>query len=420
MSWLQTSSNRLRFRWRAEVEPRYWVPALALIMFLGVILRVPTLSGFMAMLLVVITLANWWRKRSLDGVDYRRRPYYRRSFPGERVSLKIEVENRKLLPISWLRVQDRWPQAVAPGEQDSLAPTHDPEKGLLTNVFSLRWYERARRSYELLFRKRGVYAIGPARLESGDLFGLYDLIREQGPVEILTVFPELIPFQSLQLPADDPFGDRRSRRRLYEDQNQPIGVRDYRPEDSFRRMHWPATAHTGQLQVRVYQPVSANVLVVCLNVATFSHHWEGTNPDLLEHLIKIAATLVNKGIQDGYRVGLIANGCLAHADQPFRIPPGRSPKQNSILLEALAGITPVVTSPFERFLIKEVPRIPYGATLLVITGVTTPEFGEALTQMKQRGRRITLLSFAASPPPNVQGVRSFHIPFEDSRASEGN
>ena len=377
-------------------------------------LRVPLLVAFTVMLMAIISLAHGWRNHALDGVSYRRRPHYRRAFPDERVALRVEVENRKLLPISWLRVQDPWPEAVGPQGEDILAPTHLPGQGLLTNVFSLRWFERARREYTLHFRQRGAYAVGPARLESGDLFGWYETTKEQGPSEVLTVFPALIPFAELRLPADDPYGDRRSRRRLYEDPNQPIGVRDYHPEDSFRRVHWPATAHTGSLQVKMVQHTSANVLVVCLNVSTFARHWEGTNPDLLEHLIRVAATLVHQSIQDGYRVGLIANGCLAHADQPFRIPPGRSPQQLATLLGALAGVTSVTTAPFERFLMKEVPRLPYGATLMIVSGVTPPPLAEALFQLRQHGRSMTLLSFARQPPPVIQGIRIFHLPLSDT------
>lgn len=387
------------------------LPVFILVVVLGIVMRISLLVTFAIMLFIVLSLATLWMFHSLDGVSYRRYPFYRRAFPGEKFPLRIEIENRKLLPITWLRAQDPWPKAVGPEQEDLLAPTHIPDQGLLTNVFSLRWFERAKRSYSLEFRKRGIYSVGPVRLESGDLFGLFDRSEEKAPVELLTVFPDLMNFQDLLLPAEDPFGDRHSRRRLYEDLNQPIGVRDYLPEDSFRHVHWPATAHTGQLQAKVYQPISANIMVVCLNVATFARHWEGTNPELLEHVIKIAATLVTKGIEDGYRVGLIANGCLAHADQPFRIPPGRSPKQLASLLEALAGVTPVVTGPFETFLIKQVPRIPYGATLLIVTGVTKPELFEALIQLKVHGRHITLLSFAKDPPQQIPGVRIFHTPF---------
>jgi hypothetical protein len=64
----------------------------------------------------------------------------------------------------------------------------------------------------------------------------------------------------------------------------------------------------------------------------------------------------------------------------------------------LAGVTPVVTGPFESFLIKQVPRVSYGATLLIVTGVTNPELFETLVQLKHHGRHITLLSFAEKPP----------------------
>jgi uncharacterized protein (DUF58 family) len=393
------------------MDLKRWMPVFGLGIILGVILKVPVLVSFIVLVALVLSLASWWQRHSLDGVTYKRHPYYTRAFPGEQVPLRIDVENRKFLPLSWLRVQDPWPKAVGPEQEDLLAPTHLRDQGLLTNVFSLRWFERAKRSYTLLFRKRGIYPIGPVKVESGDLFGIFERVEDRDPVELLTVFPSLVPFEVLHLPSDDPFGDRRSRRRLYEDPNQPIGIRDYHPEDSFKHVHWPATAHTGELQVKVYQPTSANILVVCLNVATFARHWEGTNPELFEYIIRVAATLVNKGIEDGYRVGLISNGCLAHADQPFRIPPGRSPKQLTSLLEALAGVTPVVTGHFENFLIKQVPRIPYGATLVIVTAVTNPALFEALTELKYHGRYISLLSFAREKPEQIPGIRTFHLPF---------
>ena len=53
----------------------------------------------------------------------------------------------------------------------------------------------------------------------------------------------------------------------------------------------------------------------------------------------------------------------------------------------------------------------YGATLLIVTSVTNPELFETLVQLKHRGRRITLLSFAKEAPLQVPGVRTVHLPF---------
>src|SRR4030065_2691389 len=307
------------------------LPLIIFLMVIGIAMKESFLITLSTALLVIIGVAWWWQTRSLVGVNYRRRFHYTRGFSGEKIILEVEAENRKLLPISWLRIQDDWDRAVGPENEEVLAPSHIKDRGFLTNIFSLRWYEKARRSYTLFLRKRGVYSIGPARLNTGDIFGIFERTEEIAQKQYLTIFPTLLPFTRLEFPAENPFGDRQSLRRIFEDPNRPMGVREYRPEDSFRRVHWPATARTGQLQVKVYQPTSGQVMVVCLNVSTFARHWEGFYPELLEHLIKVATTLVNQGIQDGYKVGLIANGCLAHADQPFRIPPGRSPQQLSRL-----------------------------------------------------------------------------------------
>lgn len=394
------------------MSPERWLPFLGIVFLFGAIANIPYLMTFSAALAVLLVITSWWRRHSLDGVIYRRRPYYRRAFPGEPVPLQVEVENRKPLPLSWLRIEDPWPLAVGPEDDSILAPSYFPEEGLLTNVFSLRWFEKAIRNYTLLFRKRGLYKVGPATLQSGDVFGMYEFSRKEEHTEYLTVYPEILPLERLDLPAEDPFGDRRSRRQIFEDPNQPMGVREYRPEDGFRRVHWPATARTGQLQVKVFQPTSAQVAIICLNTRTFeSHH--GVYPELLEHLVSVSATLADWYFQDGYQVGLISNGCLAHSNRPLKIPPGCSSKQLGTLLEALAGITPMVMVPFEQFLIREMPRVHYGASLLVISAVTPPVLMETLARLKRHNRKITLLSLAEEPPREIPGIEMLHRPFQE-------
>ncbi len=390
------------------MDPKRWLPFLGVLFLLGAVMEIPALSALAFSLGVVIALASWWSARALDAVDYRRRFHYTRGFPGETAAVTVEVENRKLLPLSWLRVEDRWPKAVAPVDEEILAPSHLPEEGFLTNIFSLRWYERTRRRYEIAFRQRGIYAVGPARLQSGDLFGMYARSRTLPVEDRLVVYPEILPLPRLETPTNDPLGERSARRRLYEDPTRPIGVRPYHPEDSLRRIHWPATARTGSLQVKVYQPTSGRVVVVCLNVATFARHWEGVDLPLQEKLVSTAATLAQQGVEAGFQVGLVSNGCISHSDRPFRIPPGRSTRQLSILLEALAGVSPVVVAPFERFLLREVPHLPYGASLLVVSAVLTPSLSETLLRLRRAERRVTLVSLAKTPPPVIPGVEVVH------------
>jgi uncharacterized protein (DUF58 family) len=388
-----------------------WWLFLGLIFSVGLLTRTYPLAAFTLMLLAISAVAELWRQRALQGVTFQRRFHYRRGFPNETLQLKMEVENRKFLPMPFLRVLDTIPQAVGPEDETLLIPTHIPDQGLLMGLFSLRWFERDRRTFTLLLRKRGVYRLGPPLLESSDLFGLFEITREDQVMDYLTVFPEPLDFITLDLPPGALYGYHKARRRLYEDPNQMMGVREYQPDDDFRRVHWPTTAHTGELMVKVYQPVSAQAVVVCLNVLTLPFYWEGTDPDLLEYLVRVTATVVTRGLEDGYRVGLISNTCLAHADQPFRVPPSRSPRQLARLLSALAGATPFVTSSFDRFLLAEATRLPYGATLVIVTGLIDDPTVEAIMRLRQFGRRVTMLCFSRKPPPNIPGVEVIFRPF---------
>lgn len=245
---------------------------------------------------------------------------------------------------------------------------------------------------------------------------MYEQREERQPAEYLTVFPEMARLDPLLLRAENPFGDRRASKPLYEDPNRPMGIRPYQPEDGFRRIHWPATARTGELQAKVYQPVSSRVMVICLNVITEVHFWLGYNPSMLEQLVKVCAALAYQCTQDGYAVGLFSNGCLAHADQPFRIPPGRSSNQLSVLLGALAGVTPFITTQFETFLIRSMAEIPFGSTLVVVTALVTENLATTLLRLRRYRPNITLITLAESAPPAIPGIHTIHLPFFDPDA----
>jgi uncharacterized protein (DUF58 family) len=382
-----------------------WAYALVLVFIIGILSQAPWPVAFAIAAGLVLFVTVVWKRHALDQVYYWRRWTYRRGFPGEQLPVRIEVENRKLLPISWLSSVDMWPWNVGPSDEKILGPSHLENSGELVNLYSLRWYQRIERQYQLMLRKRGVYLLGPVELRSGDLFGMYENTRELESTDRLVVFPELLPLTSLLPPTHDPFGDRRSVRTLFDDPNQPMAIRPYQPEDSFRRIHWPATARTGSLQVKTYQPVSARAMVVCLNAATQAQYWMGMNSRRLEYLIKVAATLTYQATLDGYSVGLLSNGCLAHSDQPFHIPPSRSSDHLATLLTALASVTPFTTAPFERYLVQSIPHMPYGASVLIITAVLTPDLQASLLHLKRYRQHITLITLSAEEPESLPGIR---------------
>ncbi len=399
---------------RALIDHR-WFGVAILIFLVAIVGEIRELLAVVAFMLAVLLIAWLWSRGSLRGLVYTRRFQYRRLFPDETFDVRITIENRKLLPLPWLQIEDEWPLRVGPVDEMSFPRTpHDPEQGYLINTYSLRWYERIRRRQDLIARQRGVYAIGPVHLLSGDPFSLFDRkISVENRHEILIVYPRVRTLPELGLPLKDPFGDKRIQRRLFEDPNRIMGVRDYVPQDSFRHIHWKATAHAGRLQTKVYEPTSSLRTVLCLNVATFEEYWRGVWPAMLEYEMEVAASLASWGLQEGHSMGMVANGTLAHADQPFRILPGRRPDQLPRLLEALAAVSYFVISSFDRFLLDESPRLPWGATLVLITPFVNEAIAGTILRLRDRGRRLVLIGLGHAPLPFIPGVLAYHLPIQE-------
>ena len=386
-----------------------WFEMAAMLIVIGLIVQERAIIALAASILTVIPVAWAWKQVSLRGVEYERHLDKRRAFPGERVDMKIRITNRKLVPLSWLEISDEIPMSL-PLDNGALIPTHIPRIGSLRQVVSLRWYERVTRHYHIMCRERGVHDLGRVRLRSGDLFTLFEEREERWSDDRLIVFPRIWPVTDLGLPRKEPLGERGADRRLSEDPLNTGGVRAHRPEDGLRRIHWKATAHKGDLQVRVYEPTATLELVILLNVATFEHHWQGVLPKLLERTISVAASIAVWAIGEKYKVGLVTNGCLVQSDQPARVLPGRSPGQLTAILEMLAGVTSFATASIDRVVRRESPQLPWGATLVVVTCVVTERLTEALVSLRDAGRRVVLISLEGEPPPPLRGIVTYHLP----------
>lgn len=394
-----------------------WIP-LALV-FIAIGLFTGRNAAFLSLgitLLLIVGISTVWKNLSLWGVSYQRRFDRTRVFPGEPVELTVTIQNDKPLPLTWLRIRDQMP--VPPDADSMMASLAADLSGrfLLQHTLAMQAHERVERTSILRFPKRGYYRLGPVSYESGDIFTLFTVEREHRYNDTLVVYPQIYPLEELGLPAKEPFGDVKVLQSLFTDPIKTRGIRDYRPQDRFRDVHWKATARRGQLQTKVYDPSTGMTMAVFLNVATFERHWMGFDPDLLERAISVAASVANYGHQAGWGVGVYANGAVPNSDQAIRVPPGRSPEQLGRMLEALAAVTEFATGAIEYMLLRESPVLPWVSTIVLVTAVVTEEIMIALLRLREAGRRVVLISLSNEPPPRVPPAANFepiliyHIP----------
>jgi uncharacterized protein (DUF58 family) len=392
------------------MNPRFWIPLLVLAVITGVLLRLEMLSVFAPVLMVLFGIVALWRRIALQKVTYERHFHFHRGFRGETIPVELQVENRKALPLLWLRITDPWPKQISPRGEVDVQTSHRVETLHLVSSFHLRWFHRVKRSLSLTLGDRGFYNIGPARISSGDFFGLAETTRENVKVDNLIVYPEMIDFRLPVLRTDHPQGELRSPLRIFEDPTLPYGIRDFHPMDDFRSIHWPATARSGSLQVKVYQPVTARIMMLCLNVSTTEYAWEGYNATLLEHLVKMSTTILYQAYQGGFSVGLISNGGTA-SGQPFHLAPGRSTRHLIRMLELLAAIQPLTVSRFETYLTRQLNSIPYGASLVLLTSTFSRELANALWRIRRYRKQMTILMVGDELKEKPAGLNIIHLPY---------
>lgn len=385
-----------------------WLRFAALMILLGAAVQSSSLLILAALLLVVIPVAWAWNRVALYRVSYERKLSESRVFVGETVDLSVRLSNRKILPLAWITVHDRFPQTLAPTNK-TLAPSHLPLIAYLEHRAALGSNERVRWEYRIPCHQRGFYTLGPARLKAGDLFGLFEREWLSPHTDRLIVYPRVRTMQDWGLPPKDPLGDVKARIPIFDDATRPRGVRDYRPDDPPKHIHWRATARRGELQVKVYDPTIAYQWVLFVNVATFEHAWQGTDPELLEQVISLAASIAYFAADKKYSIGLIANGTWPQSDQRLKILPSRDPNHLRHILEALAAITSFVTTPIEKLMRQESANLAWGATFVVITGIITDSLLAEMLRLRHAGRRLALISLDEKWTPNESELEGITV-----------
>jgi uncharacterized protein (DUF58 family) len=101
------------------------------------------------------------------------------------------------------------------------------------------------------------------------------------------------------------------------------GMREYRPGDDPKDIHWRSSARFETPVVREYDRDTSESLWICLDLA-------GEPSETAEAVVEVAASLAARAEAEGKRFGLVAGGRT--------VPPGAGAGQLERVLDALARV----------------------------------------------------------------------------------
>jgi uncharacterized protein (DUF58 family) len=377
------------------------------------ILRSPALAFATLAASAIAALVIATRRRLFRSVSFER-SVSRRVVPwGGDVEVALSVTNDKLLPLVWLQIRDQWPSgAVAEGFGLRKILVLDRQE--LVQTVSVRWYERLRRRYRVRCEQRGVHRFGPAELQAGDPFGIAGVITRWEKYEDVVVLPRVLDVPAAGLLLGRPLVEEETARSLAVDPTALRGTRPYRPGDSVSAVNWRATARTGELHTNEYDPASLASVRVLLDVGSLYRAWEGVEPELMELLCVVAASLASSYADRGYAVGFASNAADAREVWVVDLEPatGALPE----VLEAIARLRPFSLRDYGSVLRDELEDDASGAACVVVTARLRPAVRDILTLLRED--RPTTVVFVGRPRDDEMPCVDLVVPLDlDWRAA---
>jgi uncharacterized protein (DUF58 family) len=250
--------------------------------------------------------------------------------------------------------------------------------------------------------QRGAYSVGPIRLRGGDWLGFTVTERTDNVATQVVAYPAPLAVRDRQLPSLRPLAELAVRRGLLPDPLRFRGVREHRSGDPRKEIHWKASARLRELQTKLYEPATSLDAVFLVNVASYEQYWIQADPEAVELVISASADMVRIAANAGRQVGLVTNGLDNLTHERPRSALGRGPHSLTRSLEILARLGPYAVNSPEAVFLGERGRLPWGATLVVVTPKVTTGLASAMLALRRAHHRVLCVSIA--PAEDVIGA----------------
>lgn len=368
---------------------RFEWPIVIAIVAVAAISRSPAIIVLAAGGLVVWLVVSLTGRLALVGLETHLAVSPDRLIAGEPLVATVTVINRKPLPLPWLDLRLFLPDGIETPE-----PTPGLARGWVNAGFAPRGHERVVLRFPLAVTQRGAYALGPIRLRGGDWLGFTVSERTDKSVVQVVAYPAPLAVRDRQLPSLRPLAELATRRGLLPDPLRFRGVREHRSGDPRKEIHWKASARLRELQTKLYEPATSLDAVFLVNVASYQQYWIQADPDAVEFVVSAAAEMVRIAANAGRQVGLVTNGLDNLTHERPRSALGRGPHSLTRALEILARLGPYAANSPEAVFLGERGRLPWGATLVVVTPKVTTGLASAMLALRRAHHRVLAISIA--------------------------
>ncbi len=401
-----------------------WFIGIVAVLGLALVLQAGLVAFAGYVLLGVFLLSRFLAREWIANLSAEREVDHTPKEVGESVEVVVRVRNSGKWPIAWVLVEDMLPDPALRAKPPKLTA-----KGSRIRVMFLPAGKAKPVKYRLTFDSRGYFPVGPCVAETGDVFGLHRRHKLLAPPVYVMVYPKVLPLGGYDFASERPIGEVRLANRLFEDPTRTAGVRPYQLGDPLQRVHWRATARTGVLHSRVYEPTSLAGATVLVDFHADGYPKRG-EPYRSDLAVTTACSVANAVVLLNQQIGFASNGRDAaerikaealeveesgaeHATRfatrerfeqrdnsdrlrPVTVDTRRGFDQFQQIREALARLELTDAMTFSSLILEVGPRLPRDATVVCVLPRVPVETAVALGQLRRQGFAISALLIGLS------------------------
>lgn len=267
---------------------------------------------------------------------------------------------------------------------------HNGQRMAFETSFVPNWKRSGQVAYQTPPLLRGEYRFTHTQCLSYDVFGLFEHSGQFGTETVFNVLPQTVPLRQwngIQRGIRGPYSHAVATRSAKET-TQINGVREYLYGDRLSRVHWNATAKTGEWKSKAFERESLPRTVVILD-----RHAKGYSGELttrFELAVSAAASLLENGLKDDTAMGLLSIG-----ESLTMIPPKSGVDQRNAMMRHLTFVNADAVRPLYASLQQADTILEPGSFAVVITPETGADVIRSMEWLSRKGMTPCLLHISS-------------------------
>lgn len=362
--------------WVLNVSQLYWMA--------GVLLLLPSACRLMSRL-------------ELRGVSVSRIPTLA-GHQGETVPIRLRLRNDLKLPKLGLTVEDALPAGLSalPGGPLPVSLQPGTEESI---------------EYRLQLRRRGSHHIPGVRLIGTDLLGVAPAEGVAPAAAEVLVYPRIVELPDLVMPPSRGGGQAMQEAAFRQGEGSSFfGIREYRPGDPLRHVHWRTAARLGKLAVIEWEAEESTDVLIAIETRAGSERAfaDGTTLDVAAGL---AASLASRILRDGDSVRLLAPGAAE-----WRPGAERGGDAMPALLTALARMQSASEVSISTQLRLVAPHVSPGTLICIMSPDPSSALAQCVQYLQAARMRVVVYALGSGKTDEAEwdeaasGIRRLNVP----------